>query len=49
MMAADPELRLAGYEVHHFGASELCGDIGRTVVTEFFERLFKLDRVNLPV
>jgi very-short-patch-repair endonuclease len=49
MMAADRELRLAGYDVYHFGASELCGDIGRTVVTEFFERLFKLYRVNVLV
>jgi very-short-patch-repair endonuclease len=49
MMAADRELRLAGYDVYHFGASELWGDRGRTIVTEFLERLFRLYRVNVPV
>jgi hypothetical protein len=49
MMAADRELRLAGYDVYHFGASELCGDRGGTIATEFFKRLFNLYRVHMPV
>lgn len=49
MMAADRELRLAGYEVYRFGAVELSGDRGYTVATEFFEGLFKLHGVNVPV
>jgi very-short-patch-repair endonuclease len=49
MMAADRELRLAGYDVYRFGASELGGDRGRIVIREFFERLFEFHRVQVPV
>jgi very-short-patch-repair endonuclease len=41
MVAADRELKLAGYEVFRFGGEELQGDAGRRVVKEFFDRLFK--------
>lgn len=41
MVAADRELRLAGYEVYRFGAVELGGDDGRGRVREFFEALFR--------
>jgi hypothetical protein len=40
MVAADRDLRLAGYEVFHFGTSELDGDSGKRLVAEFFTRLF---------
>jgi very-short-patch-repair endonuclease len=48
MMEADRELRLAGYEVHRFGAEEL-REGSEPLVGVFFERLFKLHRVALPV
>lgn len=49
MMAADRELRLAGYDVYRFGSGELCGDGGCALTKEFFEGLFKLHRINVPV
>ncbi len=45
MMAADRELRLAGYDVFRFGADELQGKAARIMVKEFFEELFKRHRV----
>lgn len=41
MMAADRELRLAGYEVFRFGAAELAGSQGARAVKEFFTALFE--------
>jgi hypothetical protein len=42
MMTADRDLRLAGYEVYRFGASELLEpSIVRTRVKDFFDRLFR--------
>ena len=42
MMAADRELRLAGYEVFRFGAAELGkSEQAAKTVGEFFESLFK--------
>lgn len=41
MMAADRDLRLAGYEVFRFGGSELLGEGRRDRVRTFFERLFR--------
>ncbi|MFI5297566.1 MAG: DUF559 domain-containing protein [Polyangiales bacterium] len=42
MMAADRELRFAGYEVFRFGAAELDGsDRAKLDVKEFFEALFR--------
>jgi very-short-patch-repair endonuclease len=41
MVAADRELKLAGYHVFRFGAAELQRDAGETVVKEFFVALFK--------
>lgn len=41
MVAADRDLRLAGYEVYRFGATELNTDEGvAAVVKDFFRRLF---------
>jgi len=42
MAKADRELRLLGYEVYRFGASELLGDGAIKVVTEFFDGLWKV-------
>jgi len=48
MMAADRELRLAGYEVFRFGAEELLGDGIRGMVKRFFDALFKRHGVFVP-
>lgn len=36
MVAADRELRLAGYEVYRFGANELVGPAAAAVIERFF-------------
>jgi hypothetical protein len=46
MVAADRELRLAGYEVFRFGANELVGVAAETRIRDFFDRLFRLHRVS---
>ena len=48
MMAADRDLRLAGYDVHRFGADELRGNSAGSTVGDFFERLFKSHNLALP-
>ncbi|NOU34506.1 MAG: hypothetical protein HOO96_41970 [Polyangiaceae bacterium] len=45
MVSADRQLRLDGYEVYRFGGAELMGAGGKTIVKEFFARLFKRHRV----
>ncbi|MCO4099901.1 MAG: hypothetical protein HEQ38_10960 [Gemmatimonas sp.] len=40
MVAADRELRLAGYEVYRFGGAELSQESLHSVVSDFFSRLF---------
>lgn len=48
MVAADRELRLAGYEVYRFGATELeSAELSCVVVKEFFTRLFARHGVGL--
>lgn len=47
MVAGDRDLRLAGYDVYRFGASELSGETAFGRAGDFFERLFKL--YKLPV
>jgi len=47
MVAADRDLRLAGYDVYRFGATELIASTGPTMVGEFFERLFRAYRLSL--
>ena len=42
MVAADRDLRLAGYDVYRFGAAELDANTGFVRAAKFFERLFKL-------
>ncbi|WP_434043004.1 MULTISPECIES: hypothetical protein [Sorangium] len=42
MAAADRDLRLAGYEVYRFGATELVGPEGEEAVAAFFRELFRL-------
>lgn len=41
MVAADRELKLAGYHVFRFGAVELDGEKGKEIVKKFFDSLFK--------
>lgn len=41
MVAADRKLRLAGYEVYRFGGYELQGEVGKEIVDEFINELFK--------
>ena len=47
MAAEDRALRLAGYEVYRFGATELDEEHGPGVVSAFVERLFKRHRIDL--
>lgn len=46
MVAADRDLRLAGYEVYRFGAKELSDPSGLAMLGEFFERLFRAYRLS---
>jgi very-short-patch-repair endonuclease len=48
MVAADRQLRLAGYEVFRFGGAELQGDAGKAIVVEFFRALLKQHGVAAP-
>ena len=41
LVRADRELKLRGYEVYRFGASELHGSAGKRLVASFFEELFR--------
>ena len=41
MMAADRDLRLAGYEVYRFGSNELVGNGADERIAEFFRRLLQ--------
>src|SRR5690606_10646398 len=41
MVAADRDLRLAGYEVYRFGANELTGQGSAERIEEFFRRLLR--------
>ncbi|WP_159275762.1 AbiJ-related protein [Variovorax boronicumulans] len=47
MVAADRELKLAGYQIFRFGAHELLSDSAGGLVKTFFESLFK--RYGVPV
>ena len=47
MAAADRDLRLSGYDVYRFGATELIAPTGPIMVGEFFERLFRVHRLSL--
>jgi very-short-patch-repair endonuclease len=40
MATADRELRLAGYDVYRFGATELREESGKAAVGAFFDALF---------
>ena len=45
MVAADRELRLAGYEIYRFGANELVGQGGTKVIEHFFDGLWVLHKL----
>lgn len=46
MVSADRDLRLAGYDVYRFGATDLTGDEGFRRASDFFERLLRLYKVR---
>jgi len=46
MMRADRDLRLQGYEIFRFGASELLAGDAKAIVRDFFLRLFSRHRVT---
>jgi AbiJ N-terminal domain 3 len=48
MVAADRDLKLAGYHVYRFGGAELDGKPGTSAVASFFEALFKQFAVPFP-
>lgn len=48
MVAADRDLKLAGYDVFRFGAFELDGDAAPSIVKRFFDSLFKKHGVVIP-
>ena len=41
LVMADRDLKLNGYDVYRFGASELVGDAGKRLVAAFFDELFR--------
>jgi very-short-patch-repair endonuclease len=47
MVAADRDLKLAGYQVFRFGSAELTKETARGIVKTFFEELFKRFGVSL--
>src|SRR5690606_30608035 len=49
MVAADRELRLAGYEMYRLGAAELRGEDGQERARAFFEALFRRHGVTTDV
>lgn len=48
MVAADRDLKLAGYEVFRFGGAELNDESGRKLVDGFFRALFRRYRIGVP-
>ncbi|MDQ2887116.1 MAG: hypothetical protein M3Y39_13655 [Chloroflexota bacterium] len=47
MVAEDRRLRLAGYEIYRFGGYELFDSKGKTIVTHFFQILFKHHKIAM--
>lgn len=41
LVKSDRELKLCGYDVYRFGATELCGPMGKQLVSSFFDDLFR--------
>ena len=48
LVAADRDLKLAGYHVYRFGAAELMGEAGMATAVGFFEAIFRRFRVPFP-
>jgi hypothetical protein len=46
MVAADRDLRLAGYEIYRFGANELVGTAAAALIERFFDRLWALHKIT---
>ncbi len=49
MVAADRNLRLAGYEIYRFGSNELVGTGANALMGRFFDRLWVLHKITTPV
>jgi hypothetical protein len=45
MVAADRDLRLAGYEVYRFGSNELVAESAGELIERFFDRLWALHMI----
>jgi hypothetical protein len=45
MVAADRDLRLAGYEIYRFGSNELVGTGATALIERFFDRLWTLHKI----
>ena len=41
LVKADRELKLCGYYVYRFGATELCGEVAKHLVASLFDDLFR--------
>ncbi|HLP88473.1 MAG TPA: hypothetical protein VK184_07780 [Nostocaceae cyanobacterium] len=41
MVAADRNLKLAGYDIYRFGGYELCGTSGKSILEDFFNKLMQ--------
>jgi len=39
-------LRLLGYELYRFGATELVGETAQDTIRSFFDRLWKVHRIQ---
>ena len=45
-MAADRDLRLAGYEIYRFGSNELVGVGSGALIERYFDRLWALHKIT---
>ncbi len=46
MVAADRDLRLAGYEIYRFGSNELVAESAGALIERFFDRLWELHKIT---
>ena len=47
MVAADRDLRLAGYEIYQFGSNELVGAGAAALIERFFDRLWARHKITV--
>lgn len=48
MVAADRDLRLAGYEIYRFGSNELVGGSAAALIQRFFDHLWVFHKITTP-